>query len=164
VRLDARQKLLTTYKDQQSQRNPSISVEEFAQLIPNLPPPEPPATLSKGPMEFTAESARGGREVKYSVQLPPEYQPNRPWPVLIVLHQARETAKAALARWSEQAGRNGYILAAPTWSTAPGAPYEYSPEEHNVVLDMLRDLRLKFQVDSDRVFLTGSGGGGSMAF
>src|SRR5205807_9383005 len=44
VRLDARQKLLTTYKDQQSQRNPSISVEEFAQLIPNLPPAEPPAT------------------------------------------------------------------------------------------------------------------------
>jgi hypothetical protein len=164
VRQDARQRLLELYKEQQSQRNPSISVEEFAQLIPALPPAEPPVTLSSQATEFTAESERGGRAVKYLVQLPPEYHPGRAWPVLIALHQASETAKDALRRWSEQAGRNGYIVAAPQWSIAPNTPYEYSAAEHNCVLDMLRDLRRKFQVDSDRVFLAGSGNGGNMAF
>src|SRR5262249_52522817 len=152
VRIDARQRLLEIYKDQQSQRNAVISVEEFAQLIPSLPPVEPSATVSGEPMEFTAESERGTRAVKYNVQLPPEDHPGRPWPVLIVLHQASETSKNVLRRWSEQAAHHGYILAAPQWSTAVNTRYEFSTAEHNCVLDMLRDLRLKFQVDSDRVF------------
>jgi enterochelin esterase-like enzyme len=165
VRRDAREKLISAYKDQQSQRNPSISVEEFAQMIPNLPPPEPPAMLPQGSAEYTAESNRGGRAVnKYHVQLPPEYHPSRPWPVLVVLHQTDETPKMALQRWSVEAARNGYIVAAPAWQTAPNAAYEYSADEHNTVLDTLVDLRRKFQVDSDRVFLAGSASGGSMAF
>jgi dienelactone hydrolase len=82
--------------------------------------------------------------------------------VLIVLHGAAETPKQALARWNEQGARNGYIVAAPQWSNGGG--YNYTADEHNVVLDLLRDLRRKFQVDSDRVFLTGWGSGASMAF
>jgi hypothetical protein len=177
VRLADRQKLLARYKEQQTQRNPAISVEEFAQMIPNLAPLEPPAMLVDNvkaftadsgradyATEFTSESFRGGQAIKYWVQLPPEYHPGRPWPVLVALHQANETARDALRRWSEQGGRNGYIVAAPAWSNVPGAAYEYSSAEHNVVLDLLRDLRRKFQVDSDRVFLSGVASGGSMAF
>jgi poly(3-hydroxybutyrate) depolymerase len=178
VRRDAREKLVTAYKELQTQRNPAISVEEFAQMIPYLPPIEPPAAIKSAaaarniaesaqdgtPLKFIAESARGGGEIKYHVQLPPEYHTGRPWPVLVVLHQANETAKNALARWSGQGSRNGYVVAAPEWSSVPGHAYEYSAEEHNAVLDLLRDLRRKFQVDSDRVFLTGSASGGNMAF
>jgi enterochelin esterase-like enzyme len=164
VRRTAREKLIADYKEQQSQRNPSISVEEFAQMIPNLPPPEAPAKPVVGTAEFSAESNRGGRAIKYNVQLPPEYHPSRPWPVLVVLHQTDEGPKDAMQRWAAEAARNGYILAAPAWQSAPGAAYDYSPDEHNTVLDMLCDLRRKFQVDSDRVFLAGSASGGSMAF
>jgi enterochelin esterase-like enzyme len=165
VRRTAREKLIADYKEQQSQRNPSISVEEFAQMIPYLPPPEPPAKPVVSTAEFVAESYRGGRAAtKYSVQLPPEYHPSRPWPVLVVLHQTDEGPKDAMQRWAAEAARNGYILAAPAWQSAPGATYEYSADEHNTVLDMLCDLRRKFQVDSDRVFLAGSASGGSMAF
>jgi hypothetical protein len=77
---------------------------------------------------------------------------------------SKETPKDALARWTEQAARYGYIVAAPEWESIPGAAYQYTPDEHNVILDMLRDLRRKFQVDSDRVFLTGAGSGGALAF
>jgi hypothetical protein len=164
VRRDAREKLIAAYKDQLSQRNPLISVDEFAQMIPNLPPPEPPKMPVEGSAEYTADSNHGGRAVKYNVQLPPEYHPSRAWPVLVVLHQTNETPKAAMQRWAAEAARNGYILAAPAWQTAPNATYQYSSEEHNSALDMLYDLRRKFQVDSDRVFLAGSASGGSMAF
>jgi hypothetical protein len=159
-----RRRRLEQYKQEQSQRNPAISVEEFDQMIPFLPPIEPPTKVTGSEMEFTVRPTRGSRNVNYWVQLPPEYHPGRPWPVLVVLHMAKETPKDALRRWSEQAARNGYIVAAPRWSTAPNSPYEYSVDEHAIVLDLLYDLRRKFQVDSDRVFLTGVGSGGAMAY
>jgi dienelactone hydrolase len=160
--VEARRKLIEKYLQEQSQRNPAISVEEFAQLTPNIPPPEAPAKSSNAPTELTAIADRGRRDVEYCLQLPPEYHISRAWPVLIVLHGAAETPKQALARWNEQGARNGYIVAAPQWSNGGG--YNYTADEHNVVLDLLRDLRRKFQVDSDRVFLTGWGSGASMAF
>jgi pimeloyl-ACP methyl ester carboxylesterase len=84
--------------------------------------------------------------------------------VLFVLHQSGETPEDMLKRWSEAAGENGYILVAPEWSQGLGGDYGYSDREHAVVLDMLRDLRRRFAVDSDRVFLFGLGQGGEMAF
>ncbi len=42
--------------------------------------------------------------------------------------------------------------------------YGYSEREHAVVLETLRDLRRRFAVDSDRVFLFGMGVGGEMAY
>lgn len=164
VGVNARLKLYKTYLNEQSRRNPAISVEEFAQMLPFLPPAEPPAMNSTGEMEFTADSMRGGRQVHYWVHVPPEYHPGRPWPVLVIAHMSSETAKDALARWSEQAERNGYIIAAPEWESIPGAAYKYTADEHNIILDLVRDLRRKFQVDSDRVFLTGAGSGGALAF
>jgi acetyl esterase/lipase len=164
VGVDARLRLFKKYQDEQSRRNPAISVEEFAQLLPFLPPPEPPAMSGTEAMEFTADSMRGGRQVHYWAKMPPDYHPGRPWPVLIVAHMSSETPKDALAHWAEQAERNGYILAAPEWETIPGAAYQYSTDEHNIILDLIRDLRRRFQVDSDRVFLTGAGSGGALAF
>src|SRR5262249_34341728 len=75
-----------------------------------------------------------------------------------------ETALDTARRWAEQASDNGYILAAPAWGTGNGDVYGYSSEEHMTVLDVLRDLRKRFNVDSDRVFLTGWGQGGNMAY
>jgi hypothetical protein len=164
VGINGRLKLFKTYEEEQSRRNPAISVEEFAQMLPFLPPPEPPAMTVSEETEFTADSMRGGRQVHYWAKLPPEYHPGRPWPVLIIAHMSSETPKEAIARWAEQAERNGYILAAPDWESIPGAAYQYTADEHNVILDLLRDLRRKFQVDSDRVFLTGQGSGGALAF
>src|SRR5262249_53303816 len=37
-------------------------------------------------------------------------------------------------------------------------------QEHTAVLDTVRDLRRRFSIDSDRVFLTGFGEGANMAF
>ena len=84
--------------------------------------------------------------------------------MLVVLHQSGETPEEMLKRWSNAAGENGYILVAPEWTEGLGGAYSYSDHEHAVVLDTLRDLRRRFAVDSDRVFLFGLGQGGEMAF
>ena len=122
----------------------------------------PETTITDQPVEMKTGAGRDA--VSYLLQLPPEYRPGRNWPVLFVLHQSGQTPDDMLKLWSEAAGENGYILVAPEWSQGLGGEYGYSDREHDAVLDALRDLRRRFAVDSDRVFLFGYGQGGEMAF
>jgi pimeloyl-ACP methyl ester carboxylesterase len=72
-----------------------------------------------------------------------------------------------IRRWSEYAGKHGYILVAPEWRPGWGddkKDYRFSVEENRNVLNVLRDVRRRFSVDSDRVFLSGLGQGGVMAY
>ena len=137
--------------------NDLAMIEEASQIIPHLPPSEP-GEISKKTLHM-----QGGRNTKYELQLPPEYRHGRHYPVLIVLHQSGEKAIDQLERWKEAAGDNGYILAAPEWEST-GTGYTYSEREHQTMLDTIRDLRRKYRIDSDRVFLFGLREGGSMAF
>ena len=85
-------------------------------------------------------------------------------PVLVVLHPSGEKPRDMMDRWAEAAREHGYILAAPEWTPLQGGAYGYSADDHNVVLRTLRDLKLRFQIDSDRVFLHGYRQGGNMAY
>jgi dienelactone hydrolase len=114
-----------------------------------------PSSLAQG-------RRRGG--IPYWLQLPPEYHHGRSWPLLIALHQAGESPELMMRRFGPLAAQHGYLLVAPEWGTGFQEAYGYQPEEHAAVLDTLRDLRRRFQVDSDRVFLTGWCEGGNMAY
>jgi hypothetical protein len=159
-----RQQFLANY---QNQKGSAVPFDELAQLIRFLPPPEAEADLGGGaPLELKTKlpEGRGGRQ-SYVVQLPPEYVHSRAYPVLFVLHQADQKGADMLELWSNLAARHGYILVAPTWGDSLGGEgYTYSTEAHAAVVDVLRDLRRRFQVDSNRVFLSGFGEGGNMAY
>jgi pimeloyl-ACP methyl ester carboxylesterase len=146
-------------------QNP-LSLDEITQLIALAPPPDPvrPGAGAANGVEDrqTQVPWTQVRPVNYNLKLPPEYRPTRSYPVLIVLHGAGERPHDALDRWAPEAARNGYILAAPDWGGA--ASYNYTSDEHAVVTELIRDLRRHFAVDSDRIFLTGYGDGGTMAF
>ncbi|HXG09914.1 MAG TPA: hypothetical protein VNK04_09010 [Gemmataceae bacterium] len=141
-----------------------IGVDEMAQLITTLPPPEPEEKVEPTPVKLHPRESGTGRGAAYYVQPPPEYHHGRPFPVLMVLHQGGESARAMLDRWSAHAARNGYLLVAPEWGQGLKTTYSYTSQEHAVVLDTLRDLRRRYNVDSDRVFLHGWGEGGTMAY
>src|SRR5262249_28053358 len=95
----------------------------------------------------------------------PEYHHGRSYPVLILLHNSNEKAYDMLQRWSGPAAENGYILAAPLWlQKGLNMGYGFSEREHNTVLLALRDLRRRYSIDSDRVFLFGLGQGAMMAW
>jgi hypothetical protein len=156
----SRRKLLDDYEHRGSD---ALALDELTQLIGLLPPPEPDRTTDSAPREMETR-ASAGQVVRYGLRLPKEYSHGRPYPVLIALHQAGETPKEALDRWAQEAGRYGYILAAPEWAEPGQTEYGYSEREHDTVLATLRDLRRHFAVDSDRVFLAGCGAGGDMAY
>jgi pimeloyl-ACP methyl ester carboxylesterase len=108
------------------------------------------------------------------VQLPPEYDPLRHYPTIVVLPDAGVTPEQMLDFWSgplDQAGdrlgqatRHGYIVIAVDWQQPNQFSYDYSDREHYAVLSALREACRRFSVDVDRVFLTGHGVGGDGAW
>jgi pimeloyl-ACP methyl ester carboxylesterase len=139
-----------------------VSVDEAVQILKRLPPVDAHDKINAKPQ--TLQTKNNGKPITYEVQLPPGYNHGRSWPVLIALHHSEETAAAALARWTDLAALHGYIVVAPQWGKGPKSTYQFSVQEHSAVLETLRDLRRRFQVDSDRVFLFGGEQGGVMAY
>ena len=108
------------------------------------------------------------------VQLPPEYDARRRYPVIISLHSASSTPLQQIEWWAGtptaggrregQAGRHGTIIVAPEWASETQVGYHYSAEEHSVVLSALREVSRQFSIDSDRVYLSGHSMGGDAAW
>jgi predicted esterase len=165
--LNIRHRVLNTYLQELGnyfkEQGETGLLNEMAHLVQQLPPPEA-VTITDPAKTLELKAGSRRRPTTYHVRVPPEYRPSRPYPLLIVLHDAGEKAPAMLNRWTEAAAEQGFIVAAPEWEQIPNGTYNFTEEEHAVVLNMLRDLRRRFQVDSDRVFLTGLGQGGSMAY
>jgi pimeloyl-ACP methyl ester carboxylesterase len=158
-----RDHLRSTYE---ARRTDALPIDELSQLIAFLPPPFPKAELRAEPMTFQLKGKDGRREsrISYVVQLPPEYHAGRAYPVVFALHPHREKPEITLSRIAPEAGKHGYIVVAPEWTRPLEDEYGYTAQEHAAVLDVLRDLRRRFPIDSDRVFLLGLQLGGNMAW
>ena len=148
--------------DYLARKDAAVPVDEIVQLIRTLPPPAAEEKIETRVTEMKA-GGQGGQGPTYLLKLPPEYRHGRSYPVLVVLHDAEEKPRDMLNRWSQLAADNGYILIAPAWQQGLGG-YGYTEGEHNSVLLALRDLRRRFHVDSDRIFLFGLGQGANMAY
>jgi pimeloyl-ACP methyl ester carboxylesterase len=155
----SRKKILADYL---AKITPRVDLDEIAQLISSLPPADPVRGLGSQVSERQAGARR--QQTTYFVKLPPEYTPSRSYPVLLVLHQVGEKPAQIIERFAKHAADHGYILAAPQWGKGLASAYEYSEREHDAALDTIRDLKRRFHVDDDRVFLFGWGEGGRMAF
>ncbi|MCC9599624.1 alpha/beta hydrolase [Stieleria sp. JC731] len=111
----------------------------------------------------------------YLVQLPPEYDPRRQYPCLVVLPPPNLNPELELNWWAGDfdaalggraghAMRNGYIVVAPMWGRPTQRTYEYTPREHDHVLKALRHAMRHTSIDPDRVFLAGHDEGGTAAW
>ncbi|QDT02704.1 Alpha/beta hydrolase family protein [Rubripirellula lacrimiformis] len=74
--------------------------------------------------------------------------------------QDRQPTKSRLGH----ASRNGFIVVAPVWSRTGQAVYEYTPQEHERVLAAMRDAMRRASIDSDRIYISGHGEGGTAAW
>lgn len=96
-----------------------------------------------------------GRAYPLSLSIPATYDPSKSVGLVVCLHGAGFTGDAYLERWQGRLGE-GYLLACPTYPS--GAWFTRRAEE--LVLATIRDLRTRYHVDPDRIFLTGMSNGG----
>ena len=151
--------------------------EILAAMLAHMKPPFdlPELADEKIPGYYKLEVAAIPSEppVHYDVQLPPEYNPRRRYPVIVSLHGLSANPEMQVEWWSGGAGLNGrqgqaarfgYIVIAPEWAIENQKEYEYSQREHAVVLGCMRDACRRFAVDTDRIFLSGHSEGGDAAW
>mgnify|MGYP001243328488 CR=1 FL=1 len=151
------------------------TVERVAQILKLMKPPiETPKEAERGPgqYELTVPGLADEPDFRYVVQLPPEYDPLRRYPTIVVLADAGVSPEQMLDFWAGpadktrggerlgQATRHGYIVIAIDWRQPQQYSYQYSAREHHAALGAVRDACRRFSVDTDRIFLTGHGIGG----
>ncbi len=142
------------------------------QLTPLLPLPDS-ATSANGRfvVEVPNSADAFGMVTKYSIQLPPEYDPNLRYPCVVSLHSQFVGPEEQLEWWTGpynpewkmcmgEASRHGYIVIAPHWSKPNQPLYNYTEDEHARVLQSLRDAMRRTSIDVDRIFLCGHHMGG----
>lgn len=147
------------------------SVENVAAMIPQLPLPVETDPVRAGvPVTIERPRRDGETAARYTLVLPPEYSPGRAYPLLIALRSQGNTCEQTAEWWAgtgESPGaamKRGYIVIAPEYADATTEQYHYAAAAHEMVLDALHDVRQRYQIDSDRVYLAGHGMGGDAAF
>ena len=91
----------------------------------------------------------------YGLFVPPAYDPDVAWPLVVCLHGAGFTGDSYLERWAARLGEWS-ILACPT--TMAGTWWTRPSEE--LVLATIEAVRARYRIDPDRVYLTGMSNGG----
>jgi poly(3-hydroxybutyrate) depolymerase len=134
-------------------------------------------TLPSGPQVLTFFSSLDDTEQPYGLYLPPSYDPQKKYPLVIMLHGAGSNHRLALRRVFGKSNANGendveatryfpewkdveFIVASPYARGTAG----YQGIAEKDVYDVLADVKKRFNVDEDRTYLTGlsMGGGGTL--
>lgn len=123
-------------------------------LIAALLAGQDPAPKTGGP--FAVDLARPS--TTYWCWVPSEYQPDRTWPLMVLLHGAGDTAENFIRFWSAGAAKGKFILAAcksrdQGWAEADG----------DIVLAAVEDVKKKYAVDPERIVLLGYSSGAHMS-
>ena len=154
-----------------------VGVKTVEQLIRFLPPVlDTPGLKASRVATIAVHDPGRSREdddsptaFRYSVLVPPEFNPHHTYPLIVALHEGGWTPERVLKWWGGdedsplQSQRHGYIVIAPEYlPPKPGDPLPALTD--TIVWECLRDARRRFLIDSDRVFLSGHGRGAEAAF
>jgi len=83
-----------------------------------------------------------GKENPYGLYVPKDYQPARPYPLIICLHGAGFDGSSYLDRWQPRLGER-YLLACPTIDAAAW----WTPEAEELVSAVFREVTRNYHVD-----------------
>jgi poly(3-hydroxybutyrate) depolymerase len=103
----------------------------------------------------------------FYLRLPPDYSPNRAWPILLALHgdagpgAATQAALQARTDWSNWSDPRGFIVLAPVASGAQGG---WQPDiDVPTMSAALDDTMARYNVEETRVYLWGFSSGAHLA-
>lgn len=152
----------------------------LAKILENLKPPQPQPAINENdpPGLFRCKASRpNATDVDYLVQLPPEYDPNRKYPCILALPGRGDVPDLEINYWcgvysqlavqwarSGYATRKGYIVVSPNWMTPEQTEYKYTEAEHSRILRSMRDALRRFNIDTDRIYLSGHYAGATAAW
>ncbi|MCL2005648.1 MAG: alpha/beta hydrolase-fold protein [Planctomycetaceae bacterium] len=123
---------------------------------------------------ISAQSSRAA-EIRYTVQLPPDYNPYLRYPMVVSLNGLTQTPDMQVDWWAGSwrgdmrighATRHGYIIIAPEWNPPEAflSDYDFSVFSHAAVLAAVKDAFRRFSVNTNKVFISGHGIGGTAAW
>jgi PDZ domain/Dienelactone hydrolase family len=126
-----------------------------------------------GSLEF-ATKCPDGFEHPYYMHVPPQYETGKRYPLVIWLHGGvngapAEAASSAIEMWQQALGEkwsNEVMVLAPACiarDTTEDAFWWRDKGQRNV-LHILREVKQRFNVDDNKVFITGMSDGGSGSF
>lgn len=130
-----------------------------------------------GPQVLSFHSLVDGTDQPYGLYLPPDFDENKAYPLVVMLHGAGSNHRLALRRVfgkSNKPGENDVdaSLYFPDWEDVPyivATPLArgtmgYQGVAEKDVWDMIADVKRRFKTDENRAYLTGlsMGGGGTL--
>jgi poly(3-hydroxybutyrate) depolymerase len=176
ARPDLRPEIAALERDYVAARDADVAAAKLAELqkagvaglLPRLERARRSAQRPRGlsenvPLCFGSELSPGA---SYCLYVPRSYDPLRPTPLVVGLHGGGPggvdrtlvtgSGEMAMPLYDELAERYGFLVVCPTAQTAPW------PDPSNEVLlaSLLREIECCFDVDLDRVYLTGHSLGG----
>lgn len=122
-----------------------------------------PAPENVGKEQSRTHALSNGHEATFFYYVPPSYDPAKPAPLAFFLHGGVSAPEKKRGRnqwqvWKSEADREGWIAVAPS-GTDQCVWWKSSGEEH--VLEALRFLSARFNIDRNRIFLSGFSDGAS---
>jgi poly(3-hydroxybutyrate) depolymerase len=139
--------------------------------------PAPGQTLPPGPQVLSFFSDVDDTEQPYGLYLPRNFDPKKKYPLVVMLHGAGSNHRLSLRRvfGKSNAGDETDVEATryfPSWKDVDfvvASPYArgtmgYQSVAERDVYDVVADVKRRFPIDEDRVYLTGlsMGGGGTL--
>ena len=95
----------------------------------------------------------------YSFFVPQSYRPDTPLPVILALHGDDASGANYVYLWIEQAEKLGYIIVAPT-----AIDGNWSEISEKAALKALRTVQSKYNVDPNRIYVSGNSIGAEAAW
>jgi phospholipase/carboxylesterase len=121
---------------------------------------EAPAREGTGILHDHNEAgSRGG----FSLYVPEYYTPDRAWPLVMALHGGSGNGRGFLWSWLRDARSHGAILIAPTATGSTWALMGDDTDTPNLAR-ILDSVRGRWNIDSDRLLLTGMSDGGTFCY
>lgn len=162
---------LYKYISQEESNTPELIASLIASMKPAYPLPEKPENTDTYTIKVPGQANQP--DYTYEIIPPLEYDPYRAYPAVVCLHAQGMAPATELDWWAGpaspqgrlgQAARQGYFVIAPHYVSGAQPTYRGTALEHDVVTRCLRDACRRFNIDTDRVFLSGHSMGGDAAW
>ena len=119
-----------------------------------------------------------GTRRSYLVHVPPDYSPKKPLPLVVAIHGAFDTAAGMekYSTFSELADREGFIVIYPNgmgifglfqhWNAGHccGKAANDDVDDVGFIAAAIDDVRLRLQIDPDRIYMVGFSNGGMLTY